>query len=146
MSPSRWDHIVCPHSTRVPQDQISLPKDLLSGFSLTPGWVRVVPPVARSPFAPTAPDSGPSFCRAAPKSPTIGRRTPLSRSGSFSLQPAPGGGVTPGCEENQERNRKGVSSWSALSSDLGPPSLSLTLPTTRGSPPPHPSPSLHVLL
>ena len=67
----------------------------------------------------------------------MGRRTPLSRSGSFSLQPAPGGGVTPDCEENQERSRKGVSSWSALTFDLGPPSLSLTLHTTLGSSPPH---------
>ena len=73
----------------------------------------------------------------------MGRRTPLSRSGSFSLQPAPGGGVTPDCEENQERSRKGVSSWSALTFDLGPPSLSLALHTTLGSSPPHRPPHLH---
>ena len=123
------------------QDQeVSLPKDLLNSFSLTPGWVCVVPPGACSPFTPIAPDSGPSFCRAAPESPTVGRRTPLPRSGSFSLQPAPGGGVRPGCEENQERSRKGVSSWSAPSSDLGPPYLLLMLPTTWVSSSPCPLP------
>ena len=37
VSPGRWDHTVCPHSTRVPRDQeVFLPKDLLSSFSLTP--------------------------------------------------------------------------------------------------------------
>ena len=34
--------------------EVSLPKDLLSGFSLTP-QVGAVPPGAHSPFAPTAP-------------------------------------------------------------------------------------------
>ena len=99
---------------------MSLPKDLLS---LTP-WVGPCGPSRRrSPFAPIAPDSGPSFCRAAPESPMVGRRTPLPHSSSFSLKPLPGGAVRPGCEENHERSRKGVSLWSAPSSDLRPPSL-----------------------
>ena len=71
-----------------------------------PGWVHVVPPGACSPFAPIAPDSGPSFCRAAPKSPMVGRRTPLPHPSSFSPQPTAMGGVRPGCEENHERSRK----------------------------------------
>ena len=103
-----------------PLHPVSLPKDLLS---LTP-WVGPCGPSRRrSPFAPIAPDSGPSFCRAAPESPMVGRRTPLPHSSSFSLKPLPGGAVRPGCEENHERSRKGVSLWSAPSSNLGPPSL-----------------------
>ena len=97
------------------------------------GWVRVVSPGARSPFALIAPDSGPSLLRAAPESTTVSRRTPLPHSSSFSLQPTPSGGIRLGCEETHERSRKGVSSWSAPSSDLGPLSLLLTLPATQGS-------------
>ena len=120
-----------------PLHPVSLPKDLLS---LTP-WVGPCGPSRRrSPFAPIAPDSGPSFCRAAPESPMVGRRTPLPHSSSFSLKPLPGGAVRPGCEENHERSRKGVSLWSAPSSDLGPPSLLLTLPTTQGSSSQRPTP------
>ena len=66
----------------------------------------MAPPGARSPFAPIAPDSGPSFCRAAPESPKVCRRTPLPRSDSFSQQTTSGGGIRPGCEENHEISRK----------------------------------------
>ena len=83
----------CPGRTR----RSPCPKTCSAASAWPPRWVRVVPPGARSPFAPIAPDSGPSFCRAAPKSPTVGRRTPLPHSGSFSLQPAPRGGVRLDC-------------------------------------------------
>ena len=119
------DCTVCLHSSRVPagpgglsaqRSAQRLQPDPLGGLM----WSLQAP---TSPLLLLLPDSGPSFCRAAPESPMVGRRTPLPRSGSFSLQPAPGGGVRPGCEENHERSRKGVSSGSAPSSDLGPPSL-----------------------
>ena len=43
----RWNCTVCPRSTCVPWDQeVSLPKDLLSGFSLTP-WVGPCGPSRR---------------------------------------------------------------------------------------------------
>ena len=82
------------------------PKTCSVASAWLPGWVRVVPPGPCSPFAPIAPDSGPSFCRAAPESLTVGRRTPLPHPSSFSPQPTAMGGVRPGCEENHERSRK----------------------------------------
>ena len=129
--------LLCPGRTR----RSPCPKTCSAASAWPPGWVHVVPAGAHSPFAPIAPDSGPSFYRAAPESPTVGKRTPLPHSGRFSLQPAPEGGVRPGREENQERSRNGVSSWSAPSSDLGLPSLLLMLPATRVSSSPCPLPN-----
>lgn len=57
-----------------------------------------------------------------PREPHIQQESILASFCSFSLQPAPGGGIRPGCEAH-ERRRKGVGSWSAPFCDLGPPSL-----------------------
>ena len=129
----------CPSRTR----RSPCPKTCSAASASPPRWVRFL----QAPTAPLLllpPDLGPSFCRAAPGSLTVCRRAPLPRSGSFSLQPAPRGGVRPGCEENQERSRKGVSWWSAPSSDLGPPSLLPDASCPSGQllamPPPHPAP------
>ena len=85
--------------------EVSLPKDLLGGFSLTPWWVRVVPSGAHSTYVPGTPDSGPSFFREAlePHGWQEDTLAPFWR-----LLPAANSQsrVRPGCEENQERSRK----------------------------------------
>ena len=105
-----------------------------------PGWVWVVPPGAHSHFAPIAPDSGPSFCRAAPRAPQSSGGHPffILAASPYSQLPGVGSGQV---VRAHERRRKGVGSWSAPSCDLGPPSLSLTLPATYGSSPLRSSPS-----
>ena len=136
---------LCPSSSRVPAGRGGLPAQRSAQW-LQPNFLGGT---VWSLQAPTAPlllfsDLDPSFFRATPppppERPTVGRRTPLPCSGSFSLQPTPRGGVRPGCEENHERSRKGLSLQSAPSSDLGPPSLLLTLPATQGSSSQHPTP------
>ena len=72
------------------QDQeVSLPKDLLSSFSLTL-WVGPCGLSRRpQPLCFYCPNLDPSFCRAAPESPTVSRKTPLPRSGSSSCSQLP---------------------------------------------------------
>ena len=100
----------------------------------------MVPPGAHSHFAPIAPDSGPSFCRAAPRAPQSSGGHPflILAASPYSQLPGVGSGQV---VRAHERRRKGVGSWSAPSCDLGPPSLSLTLPATYGSSPLRSSPS-----
>ena len=142
LSPGRWDLTVCPRSSHVLAGPrvLSCPKICPVASARIPGWVWVVPPGAHSHFAPIAPDSGPSFCRAAPRAPQSSGGHPfliLAASPYSQLAGVGSGQVV----RAHERRRKGVGSWSAPSCDLGPPCLSLTLPATYGSSPLRSSPS-----
>ena len=101
-------------------------------FSPTLLVVQVVPPGSHSPFGPISPDSGPSFCRAAPRAPQSagGHTCPDLAASPCSQLPGMGSAQV---VRAHERRRKGVSLWSASSCDLGPPSLYLSLPATYGS-------------
>ena len=134
----------CPGRTR----SSLLSKDLPSPSARLSWWVQVVPPGSHSPFAPISPDSGPSFCRAAPRAPQSagGHTCPDLAASPCSQLPGMGSAQV---VRAHERRRKGVSLWSASSCDLGPPSLYLSLPATYGSfplrscpaTPPAPSPN-----
>ena len=143
----------CPGRTR----SSLLSKALPSPSAQLSQWVRVVPPGSHSTFAPTSPDSGPSFCRAAPRAPQSagGHTCPVLAASPCSQLPRMGSAQV---VRAHERRREGVSLWSTPSCDLGPPSLYLSLSATYGSfplrsspatpppAPPLPAPQLQVLL
>ena len=118
-----WPHslsqlLPCPGRTRrspCPKSAQWLQPDPRGGSM----WPLQVP---AAPLLLIAPDSGPSFCRAAPESLMVGRKTLLSHSRSFSLQPAPRGWGQARLWGESWEKQEGVSSWSAHSSDLGPSS------------------------
>ena len=126
----------CPGRTR----SSLLSKDLPRPSAQLSQWGRVVPPGSHRPFAPSAPESGPSFYRAALRAPQSagGHTCPILTASPCSQLPGVGSAQV---VRAPERRRKGVSSWSAPSCDLGPPSLSLSLPATYGSFPLRSSPA-----
>ena len=123
------------------QDQgVSLPKDLLSSFNLT----SQVGPCGPSRFPqllfPIVPDLDPSFCReTTPPTQALYGRQKDTLALFWQLLPAAnswGWGQARLWGESLEK-KEGVSLWSAPSSDLGPRSLLLMLPTTQISSSPH---------
>ena len=148
LSPGRWDPTVCPRSSCVLAGPgvLSCPKICPALQPNSPGGSRWSLQVPTAPLLLLSPDSGPSFCRAALRAPQSagGHTCPVLAASPCSQLPRVGSAQV---VRAHERRRKGVSLWSAPSCDLGPPSLSLTLPATCGSFPLCSSPTqLQVLL